>query len=381
MAVFSNSIMYNAAAVFITLFIGALTFFKWRYTYWKRRGIPTITPTIPFGNMKDMLKQKKHFGVIIKDIYEEFKSKGYRHAGVYIFARAAYVPIDPELIKLILLKDFNYFMDRRLYYNEQDDPLSANLVSWEGEKWKNLRQKLTPTFTSGQLKNMFSILRECGKNLENFVEKHTNEPLASKDVMGRFTIDVITSCAFGLECNTLENPDSDFRKYGTLIFQQSRQAAFKLLVTTIFPRSLLRLIGFKITRSDVSAFFMNTVKGIAHYRETNNVHRKDFMDLLLQLKKQDALAGTLQKLSLEQIAAQALLFYTAGFESSSNTITYALVELAQNQDIQDKVREEIQMVLKEHNGDITYKAIMEMQCLSNVIDGMLNPLMDIRGDS
>lgn len=380
MALISDNIFYNAVAIVIVLFVGVITFFKWKYTYWQRKGVPSATPTIPFGNLKDMFTQTKHIGLVIAEIYEEARKKGYKHMGAYLFARPAYVAIDTEVIKHILLKDFSYFMNRRSYHNEKGDPLSAHLFSLEGEKWKNLRQKLTPTFTTGQLKYMFSTLADCAKNLEAYLEKNVNEPLNVKEILCRFTTDVIGSCAFGIECNTLENPDSDFRKYGKLVFEQSFAGALKLLITTTFPPEFLRFINFKSTNPGVAKFFMNVVKDVVSHRETNNVHRKDFMDLLLQLKNRGTLTTSDSKnndkapitFTMEEIAAQSFIFYAAGFETSSTTMNFALFELSQNQDIQDKVREEIRTVLKRHDGIISYDSIMEMQYLGNVVDGILS---------
>lgn len=43
---------------------------------------------------------------------------------MFLSGRPFFVPLDVEVIKRILTKDFNHFTDRGLYYNEKDDPLS-----------------------------------------------------------------------------------------------------------------------------------------------------------------------------------------------------------------------------------------------------------------
>lgn len=71
------------------------------------------------------------------------------------------------------------------------------------------------------------------------------------------------------------------------------------------------------------------------------------------------------------IAAQAFIFFVAGFETSSTTMSNALYELAVNQEIQNKLREEINEEYIRHNGNFTYENIKQMNYLDKVFKGML----------
>lgn len=72
---------------------------------------------------------------------------------------------------------------------------------------------------------------------------------------------------------------------------------------------------------------------------------------------------------MNEIAAQAWVFYIAGFETSSSTMSYCLYELAKNKNIQRKVQEEIDEVIARNNGEISYTSIMEMKYLDMCIEG------------
>jgi len=73
---------------------------------------------------------------------------------------------------------------------------------------------------------------------------------------------------------------------------------------------------------------------------------------------------------LSEAVAQAFVFFAAGFETSSTTATFCLYELAQHQDLQDKLRNEIDEKLESH-GELTYNAVNEMTYLHKVINGKL----------
>lgn len=65
-----------------------------------------------------------------------------------------------------------------------DNDFAAHLFSISGSQWRNLRVKLTPTFTSGKMKLMFPILVECSKKFQQVL----NEPAARGEVQIFFTV-------------------------------------------------------------------------------------------------------------------------------------------------------------------------------------------------
>lgn len=70
------------------------------------------------------------------------------------------------------------------------------------------------------------------------------------------------------------------------------------------------------------------------------------------------------------MVAQATQFFVAGFETSSSTITFALYELAKNQQVQNKLREDIKNVYAKY-GKFTYECLKEMNYLEMVVQGEL----------
>lgn len=72
---------------------------------------------------------------------------------------------------------------------------------------------------------------------------------------------------------------------------------------------------------------------------------------------------------LEDLTAQAFVFFVAGFETSSSLLSFLLYVLAKDQDIQKQVHSEIDQVLVKYNGELIYEALADMKYLEYCLDG------------
>jgi len=225
------------------------------------------------------------------------------------------------------------------------------------------------------MKLMFGTVLDIGTQMINLVtETVSSKPLEveMKDILARFTTDVIGNVAFGLDVNSIKNPDSMFRTMGSKVFNTPPLRTLKVIFLTTF-REQAQKFGFCVTDKDVSDFFLSSIRDTVEYREKNNIQRNDFLNLLLQIKNTGKIDSgeAMGTMTLNELAAQSFLFFLAGFETSSTTMTFALYELALNLDIQEKLREEIKAVLAKHDGKVTYEAMLEIKYLQMVIDGEL----------
>jgi cytochrome P450 family 6 len=138
------------------------------------------------------------------------------------------------------------------------------------------------------MKMMFSLMSECAEQLQQYVDKpaRNGDILEMKEVMARFTTDVIGSCAFGLNCNSFTDSNSEFREMGKRLFEPSVASNLRRRLRTLPPFLLKLLKPFHITvhPQEMINFFTGVVNDTINYREKNNVVRNDFLQLLIQLK-------------------------------------------------------------------------------------------------
>ncbi|KAK4873116.1 hypothetical protein RN001_015145 [Aquatica leii] len=353
--------------------------FKWKFTYWHRRGVYSPRPTIPFGNAFDLIRQKRSIGLEMRHVYQDIKNKSLPFGGYYFLTHPVFLPTDLDLIQRISTTDFEHFSDRTMMRND-NDPLSGNLIALKGQEWQNTRAKLSPAFTPSKNKMMFGTVKKHTDVLLEIV----NELCAKKDSMDlhdlmiRTTVDVISACAFGLESNSLRNPNSKLKEYGLRYFEPTTRHKIVFVFTIIMPR-LLKLLRIRTFPKDITDFFLNVMTQTLNHRETNKFIQKDFVHLLLQIKNNSKItadevgsfepaSGQKSTMTIEEITAHSVLFFVGGSETSAGILTFCLYELTLQKQIQDAARKEVQKALHENGGEVTYELLQKLPYLGKCIN-------------
>lgn len=403
-----DNIFVDFAAALVALAIAVFAYYKYSFLYWKRKNVPYLEPKFPNGNTNSMVMRGISLGIYSTVLYKEMKHRKYKYGGIFLGPNPAMILLDLEIIKNVwtkvsvviravdiyemclvmvdtaslnpytyFLQDFQYFTDRGIVVNEIDDPLNAHLFTETGTRWKNLRVKFTPTFTSGKMKMMFHTLVRCGEYMQEALQESAmkNETLDIKKICASYTVDVIGLCVFGINCNSFKDPNAEFLVFARDLFEPDVYTNMKRFLLVSLPK-LCKALHIRTFKLHLQKFFFRAVKDVITYREENNVRLPDFMQLLIDMKNgvniDDYSSGKnngVKSLTTNELVAQAVLFFIAGFETSSTTMHFCLYELARNPDVQAKVRAEIRDVYKKNGNTVTYEAIKEMKYLGQVVDG------------
>ena len=79
-----------------------------------------------------------------------------------------------------------------------------------------------------------------------------------------------------------------------------------------------------------------------HYHLLNlQIERKDLLELMLKAEIKDSEGKQVSKLSEDEVVAQSFVFLLAGYETTSNTLSYVTYCLALNPEVQEKLIKEI----------------------------------------
>lgn len=331
----------------------------------KKLGIPGPKPLPFLGNL---LAYRKGIWKFDTECYKKYG----KIWGSYDGRQPVLAITEPDMIKAVLVKEcYSAFTNRRTL-----GPVGfmKNAVSIsKDEEWKRIRTLLSPTFTSGKLKEMLPIINQYGdalvKNLRYQAEK--GKPVDLKEVFGAYSMDVITSTSFGVNVDSLNNPHDPFveKAKKLLNFDFFRPLLFSIVLFP-FLTPVYEMLNISTFPRDSLKFFTKFVKQMKQNRlEPNQKQRVDFLQLMMNSQNSKDTESH-KALSDKEVLAQSIIFIFAGYETTSNALSFIMHTLATHPDVQKKLQQEIDTTLP-NKAFPTYDVIMEMEYLDMVVSETL----------
>ncbi|XP_053685843.1 probable cytochrome P450 9f2 [Sabethes cyaneus] len=408
----------NSFAVAATLIgcIGLLVYIyvNRKYKYFAQRNIPFVKPVFFLGNGGPILLKKRDLFENLKDIYNAHpKSKV---VGMFEFLQPVLMIRDPDLIKLVAVKDFDHFADRMPIFTGPDvkDPggdsiLPNVLIALRGQKWRHMRATLSPAYTGSKMRQMFPMVFGCAESAVRCMMDETKAGVRvdydMKEVFARFSNDVIASVAFGVQVDSFREPENEFfvKGKGLLDFGKLTTIAKALLFR--FSPETARRLKVEIFNTELLEAFKKMITDNMNQREAQGIVRNDMIHMLMQARKateqqwtdevdvKDAGFATVEESSVgkkahsrlwtdNELIAQCFLFFIGAFETIGNALMFLSYELALHPAIQQRLYEEIVSTEESLNGKpLSYEVLQKMQYLDMVVSESLrlwapNPFVD-----
>lgn len=330
--------------------------YRSKFNYWKKRGINGPEPDFPNGNAFNdvhsttkLMTWKLNYGKIY---------------GIHVGFQPVLVIEDPECLRDILITNFDHFTDRRIMSGH---PFQRNdLVNQNGDKWKHDRAIISPTFSSGKMKFMFTLIEEAFDCLDKELSKYLDKKvqIEPQRVFSMYFAMVIAKCAFASDFDVFSNPENELYQQIQSIFKKNRK---RFIANTLLPSFMRELISFSPVNPDALNYIGAVCKEIIGQRKQNldPNWRVDLLQLLIDANKEDG-----EEFSELKVISNSILFFIAGSETTSTLLTWTSYNLAMNPDVQDKLFAELSQAQKE-NGQLDYETLFTLKYLDSVINETL----------
>ncbi|XP_071804883.1 cytochrome P450 3A29-like [Asterias amurensis] len=348
----------------------------WCHQVLARNGIRGPWPKPYIGNTMDWMFNKT--GIV--GFHQTCLAKYGKVVGFYFGRNPTIMVADVDLVRRICIKDFSSFVNRKPSPLE-NKPFHLALSVLRDDHWKDVRGILSPTFSGSKMKVMAPLINNCLDTMVRKVNKHHEEgkSIQCKDIYGGFLIDGIGCCAFGLDLNSQENDDDTFLQNAKDIFKFKFNFAVLVLIFASFLSPILNYFNISSFSRKTMDYFENIMDQAIELRKTGNKKSVDFLQLMLdaeELSEADKAQSTEEEkqehahrekagkraLTPDEIKSQGLIFFLAGFETSSTTLSLASYLLATNSEVQDRLIAEIDEIAPRAE-DLTYEAITKLTYL------------------
>ncbi|OAX37782.1 cytochrome P450 [Rhizopogon vinicolor AM-OR11-026] len=265
---------------------------------------------------------------------------------------------DPAALQYIFVKSGYRFP------KQEDRRMLSYLVNGEGLLWadgdvhKRQRRVMLPGFGGPESKAFFPLFKGCAESMSNKWMDMINTSKDQSAVINvaawltRATLDAVGEAAFDAHFGSIDNNESALvRAYTNMmtdVFASlSDGQIFFQGVSKYIPLRILRYLGETgngprlLRMREAGSVISSVAKQMVEDKSEMLLQGEGSRDILSLLVKANMDADAKAKLTEEEMIAQMRTLLLAGHETTSTTLSWALLELAKNPEIQSRFRAEI----------------------------------------
>ncbi len=251
---------------------------------------------------------------------------------------------DPDMITELLAGVGRNFPKSQFTRNVIGPAVGNGMILSEGEKWRAQRHRYAPLFAARNLPVLTSHFAATADELADFFARIEGD-VDVADSAQEATLTNISRVMFsGSEAVSKHDIRQGMRRFTEYI---SYMSLFDLMgLPTWIPR--LKWLRSKKAITDLRQLTRDVIENRQAQRHEEP---EDFLDLLIEALDTD-------REDIDTTVDNLLTFVAAGYETSANTVAWALYLLALHPETQAELRAEINLACPE--GPITFETLPEM---------------------
>ncbi|XP_058823811.1 cytochrome P450 4C1-like [Topomyia yanbarensis] len=294
-----------------------------------------------------------------------------------LFNRCLLLVSSPKNVEKILMAKQT---KKSLLYTFLESWLGTGLLMSSGEKWLQRRRIITPAFHIKILEEFVAVFNKEADLIVKNLRKHVGgKEFDIYSYVTLMALDSICETSMGTSVNAQNDPDNDYVKNVKsmlvlfLLRVTDPLAGYPVLYELVHPRAykarkIVRELH-KFTDSVIAErrkqLQESGQKGQSLTQSDQKLYSKQmtFLDLLLNVNVDGMPLDDLE------IREEVDTFMVEGHDTIASGTSFALYELARNQQVQDRIYDEIVAILGENNreADLTYQVLQEFKYLESAI--------------
>ncbi|XP_056896985.1 cytochrome P450 3A27-like [Takifugu flavidus] len=351
----------NTWTLLILVIILSTTYGCSPYVLFKRGGIRGPTPWPFIGTY---LQYKT--GLL--DFYTECCKRYGKVWGLYEGRIPVMFIVDTAMIKTVFVKEgYSVFLNRKSI--GPNGILSTGLPFLRDDNWKRVHKIVSPAFSSGRMKDMFSIMLQHSNILMGNIRGLEDKGAVNiRQMIQPYTANISFAIFFSIDIESLNNPSSPFLHYLQEVSKYNYMNLWRLLVIFPFLTPLMDKMNITVNSSETLQFFISVIKKIKEERKNKPKDRVDFMQLMLNAQAPDGSNKDCDSagLSDEEIMVQALIFALVGNGNMAYLVAFTAYNLAVHPQTQTRLQAEIDRTFP-GKCPITYEELLQMKYLDMVV--------------